>query len=400
VPAGALVFDPWVGSGTTLVEAALDGYQSFGIDLNPLSVIISNAKVSALTVKSNHWLDLMKQLDDKFALLARQEEDGQRFPYDDATIRARWGESTDYLTRWFTSSALTKVLYVLNWIESIQQKAIRGVLTICLSNILRDISLQSPEDLRIRRRREPVENPLVYTVFLQMVSRSIRFLLSFCLANGNGVHASDNRAAVGDSRQAASVCRSVKKEPEVVITSPPYCTALPYIDTDRLSLVLLGMLTPSELSVIDSQMIGSREIRDRQRESIEEYYSNNRSRLPIAIQRCIDSILEGNRKTPVGFRRRNTPALIARYFFDMQDSLAQLASLLSQGTACFIVVGTNQTRAGDELKLIETDRFLAELANDIGFRLVRSIPMDMLAARDIHRKNAIKSESILWLERT
>ncbi len=44
-----------------------------------------------------------------------------------------------------------------------------------------------------------------------------------------------------------------------VVTSPPYATALPYIDTDRLSVVLLGLASASSLRELERVLYGSRE---------------------------------------------------------------------------------------------------------------------------------------------
>ena len=46
---GSNVLDPFCGSGTTLVECSHLGANGFGIDLNPLAVYITNAKLLALT---------------------------------------------------------------------------------------------------------------------------------------------------------------------------------------------------------------------------------------------------------------------------------------------------------------------------------------------------------------
>jgi hypothetical protein len=43
-----LVFDPFCGCGTTLVEAQLAGYASCGVDLNPIGCLISRVKTTAL----------------------------------------------------------------------------------------------------------------------------------------------------------------------------------------------------------------------------------------------------------------------------------------------------------------------------------------------------------------
>ena len=44
-----IVFDPFCGSGTTLVEAALEGRPFLGMDLDPLAVLISRAKTRCLS---------------------------------------------------------------------------------------------------------------------------------------------------------------------------------------------------------------------------------------------------------------------------------------------------------------------------------------------------------------
>src|SRR5262245_8312440 len=43
------VLDPFVGSGTTLIEAARRGARGFGVDINPLAIALSRLKTSVFS---------------------------------------------------------------------------------------------------------------------------------------------------------------------------------------------------------------------------------------------------------------------------------------------------------------------------------------------------------------
>ncbi len=51
VPRRARVLDPFCGGGTTLIESLLRGSPCIGIDLNPLAVAISRAKVQSVQLE-------------------------------------------------------------------------------------------------------------------------------------------------------------------------------------------------------------------------------------------------------------------------------------------------------------------------------------------------------------
>lgn len=48
VKKNTVIFDPFCGSGTTMLEAKRAGYESIGVDLNPIACLISRVKMSVL----------------------------------------------------------------------------------------------------------------------------------------------------------------------------------------------------------------------------------------------------------------------------------------------------------------------------------------------------------------
>jgi site-specific DNA-methyltransferase (cytosine-N4-specific) len=108
-----------------------------------------------------------------------------------------------------------------------------------------------------------------------------------------------------------------------------------------------------------------------------------------------------NRWTDVGFRRKNTGALLGRYFVDMREVLDRLSRVVRHGAPVFFVVGDNHTYAGGQRTEIKTAQLLGELAESLGaYVLEDSIPMEMLVSRDIFKRNATASETILCLRKT
>lgn len=60
---GEWIYDPFVGSGTSLVEASLSGRYSYGTDISSLAVFLSRVKTTCLTeddiLTINHWASIL-----------------------------------------------------------------------------------------------------------------------------------------------------------------------------------------------------------------------------------------------------------------------------------------------------------------------------------------------------
>jgi site-specific DNA-methyltransferase (cytosine-N4-specific) len=135
------IFDPFCGSGTTLVESAIHGIESVGIDINPLAVFISTAKFSALATPADEIRAALMRVLESFDASLRYEQLVLLEPDDRQT----------YLAAWFMPDVLATLEALRKSITDHAGNA-RRILLALVSDLLRDYSLQEPTDLRIRRR--------------------------------------------------------------------------------------------------------------------------------------------------------------------------------------------------------------------------------------------------------
>ena len=66
VDENSLVLDPFCGSGTSLVEAALNNIKAKGTDINPLAVFIANTKIAALNLTCKDLSDGKKTFFERY----------------------------------------------------------------------------------------------------------------------------------------------------------------------------------------------------------------------------------------------------------------------------------------------------------------------------------------------
>ena len=387
---GDFVLDPMCGSGTTLVEAALAGCRAVGVDMNPLSVLMSRAKSAILQTPPDILAAEYEMLKAELLQVADRRDEL-------VWLGALPQQDQDYLRTWFAPQALADLDKIAVRVHAIENAACRDLFRLSLSNILRRVSWQKVDDLRVRREVRADADIDVIAEFVTELSRTVRTVLAFLYEDAGNDHGSvevydgDARHLTGDGAPLNHLIGNAS----AVITSPPYATALPYLDTDRLSLCYLGLLPRIGHRLRDQKMIGNREVTESQRRGHWNEYLHRKGELPDDIVAVIDRISVLNAASEAGFRRRNLPALLARYFLDMRVVLQNIAVMLAPDAPAFVVIGNNHTIAGGVRVDIETDRLLGILGESLGLTLRQSIPMELLLSRDIFRNNAGTSETIL-----
>jgi DNA modification methylase len=394
-PVGGVILDPFCGSGTMLLEGMLNGFDARGCDFNPLAAKMSRAKTGILAVPKETVDLAIRALVDRVGV-APSEPRGSLDQFAEASL--------DELRSWFPERVLHKLDWILSQIRVLGNAAVVDYLEVVLSSLVRDISQQEPTDLRIRRRREPLDDAPVLELFRARLSQQHDRLLKYWSIAGRrpGLLVVP-RAIQGDSRRRETYDALGLAEDSVdcVITSPPYATALPYIDTDRLSLLAVMGLDSAVRAQLERDLTGSREItrRERTRHEAALLAATATSELPEEVVDAIRAIYRANAGCEVGFRRANMASLLWRYFVDMRQHLSEVQRTMKPGAQAFYVVGDSRTNAGGEWVAIRTCENLVQIAKSVGLRHLESMSIDVTTERYQHMKNAITANQVILLEK-
>ena len=384
VPDNGLVFDPMCGSGTTACETLAAGRSAIAVDMNPLSVLITEAKAGVVL-----------QNPDKFRDTLRDYLKG--FSFDSPSdLSAVWAAADlEYLRRWFSPAAIVDLAAIIVELRKVRRPFYRAFMRVCLSNIVRSVSWQKEVDLRVRKEIRPYTGGTAIARFKSEVAEQIDRIYPYLCILPKQQTQSNLQIHQGDARMLEALLPRYKNKVDLIVTSPPYATALPYLDTDRLSLVILGLLPRGHQKDVEVKMIGTREVTEKEREADWQTFLAREVELPATVARLIRDIAKHNHGPDVGFRRRNLPALLGRYFLAMRDAMKSAHGMMRSGSKAYYVVGNNSTVvAGDKVE-IPTDQFLFEIGESVGWRQDELISMELLASRDIFKENRGSAETIL-----
>ncbi len=374
---GQKVLDPFCGSGTTLVECSHIGASSQGVDLNPFAVFLANAKLQALSTPASRLSGMLQEI--KAALEGKEGHEA----LDNDNSR------NQYLCSWFDHEVLRSIETVRRRIVEVAGDVSPVFLSIA-SNLLRDYSQQDPKDLRIRRRKSPLPETAFANAFLAAGQECIERI-------GGTQEVLGTRPGVGRAVLSDATTLDVEETYDAAVTSPPYAMALPYIDTQRLSLVWLGLAGPGRIAGLEAELIGSRELRGSPRRSLADALSSNGWELPDA-QAAFCLRLQNMVGQEDGFRRQAVPVLLYRYFASMMQSFRSIRGSMRSKAPFALIVGHNHTVLGGVRYDIDTPAHLASLASHCGWTVEETVPLQTYRRYGYHVNNAVNAESLLILK--
>lgn len=162
-----ILLDPYMGSGTSLVEASLCGMSSVGTDLNPLARFISKVKTTRYDAMA---------IEREF----RNIQNGLLF-YSDEAVRERDFGRISNREFWYSYDVLLRLSYLSQLIRDNSADNI-DFFNLALSEVVREASYTRNGEFkrfRMDKKRIATYNPDVFKMFEEKVRRNIIGLVEY-----------------------------------------------------------------------------------------------------------------------------------------------------------------------------------------------------------------------------
>lgn len=308
---GDLVLDPFCGSGTTLLEAALAKRASCGIDINPLACLLSRAKTSPIA------LPLLREAIREHRAAVQdwvtQSRDGQ------FTLRGDPPPPFEHpyekeLRKWFQPQVLNELWLVQSAIKLIESDPVRDLCAISFSDTLRRVSNAHPGYANVMFDRNAPTKGRVMEAYLRRLE-----------INQHAVEELSAHPEIVEYRPAvligeAAAIPLANSSVDLIVTHPPYIASVPYAEYLVLSLLWFA-IDPRDL---DGRLLGGR-----------------RARQDVA----------------------------QRFLAGMEQSFAEMRRVLRDGAFAVVVIGNPVVRGAQ----VDLNGLFKEMAARCGFVLSESI---------------------------
>jgi hypothetical protein len=336
------VLDPMSGSGTVLAVARAKGHEAFGMDLDPLAVLL--AGVWTRTVDAEKVRDRASEVLDRAIVRYRDLGNGQAYPPRSDT------ETRSFLRYWFDDHARRQLAALSNSIRRVHDDATRDVLWCGFSRLIITKSAGASLAMDLSHSRP---HRVFATAPVKPFGRfkaAVDIVVANCPQPNSASDGPPPVVTSGDARRLNLADCSI----DLVLTSPPYLNAIDYMRCSKFSLVWMGY-TVDELRDIRAKSVGTEA-------SIKE--AVNAPWVKALIRQL-------GLKPALSSRDQG---LLATYVWDMSQALSEVSRVLRRGGRAVYVVGDSTIKG----TYIRNSAIVSTVAQQHGlglvFRQSRALP--------------------------
>lgn len=340
------VLDPFCGSGTTVVEAALNGYSGMGIDVNPVSAFISKVKCRSYT---DEEIKEIKEIVP--ALIASIGQTDMLEAY-----RVKYQE----VEKFFNKKNFARLIAIRQVLDSnieMYGTKIYELLFCAYICIVEAVSDRKRDGNGLKTQLSRVESVEQY--FAEKLEEMITDIEAHRISSELV-----SIIECGDAMRLSEIVEKCEKTLDkplgAIMYSPPYANSFDYFESYKMEVILADYASDMKgIFAYRRQAVESFIGRTDERDGIREFIGWMSDEIETAIP---EKEARTGRKDA---RTRKVPKMIKGYFSDMEKVIAQSAEVLPSGKKCCIVVDQSAYLG----RIVPTDLFLAAIAEDYGFKV-------------------------------
>ncbi len=340
---GDTIVDPFMGSGTTIIEAMVHSRKGIGTDINPVAHLIAKVKSTPIAPKilEAHFAELASQLHSANSLQPKL------FGKQPA-VASPQNDRIDY---WFSNEQKKQLDAILGAIMEISNQAVREFFMVGFSQILKTCSIWLQKSVKpVRDLHKKPADPL--KAFERQVKAMLKRNQEFHDMLPKNVVANIERFRKVYSADARCIPINAGTA-KLVVTSPPYVTSYEYADLHQLTGLWFSYF--DALPQFRQKFIGS----------------TYTAREPINLQSEIGETIVSNLKNK---KARE----VEKYFADMLECFTEMNRVLKKGGFACVVIGNT---AFQGVEILNAEVYVEQM-QALGFKthniVRREIPSKML----------------------
>lgn len=369
--------DPFVGSGTTIVEATVEGYDAFYCDINPLARLLTKVKTTKLRKGEIdfYW--------EKLNFLYKETHTSEAIEIINAS-------------HWYDNRVKKDLDKLMSCINSLDQADIKDFFKIAFSHLARkvsycDLQVSVPVKIKIKSnfsilRKAEIEKRLTYIESVDVLAAFKEIIEKY----GSSLESFNNSLKQYSSipRLLANNVALIKEESffDLIMTSPPYGSAQKYIRASSLSLNWLKLSTPQEVTTLVNTSIGKERVTKEDKVKAVEYFEKLDNKFKVILEKVKDKNLDRYYIT-------------LTYLKEMDEGLDNIVKALKENGRLVLIIGNNTVCN----QIFYNDEFLIDLMKKKGLELEIHL-IDFIKSRGLMIKRnktsgIINYESILIFRR-
>ena len=347
------VCDPYLGSGTTLVECSLMGVNSYGIDIDPLSCLISSTKLEAMMMQDENLM-----FNSLFQHPVYNSTTNYEFP--DAIKRkfVKWN-TLDEMNAY--QKEISSELDLIRTDSADFQKIHKIALSDALTRKF-NIRMMGTGSGRFAL---DIAKTSLKTIIKSNISSAIKAISSInCLKETYDIELGITDVCIGNATNREYPDDAF----DIIVTSPPYLPASSgredYLTGKMISIKAMELASENEMSDVKNSSVGSME---------------NNSRLDM--MNLPESVIDLFNWLMADDLRRIKAAPIVTYYNALRDSLREDMRTLKKGGKIIYIIGKESVfysmSTKEILYKVECDKIFTEIALSVGLKLVQQIDIEL-----------------------